>query len=366
MKRILYLSHTATVAGGETSLLNLQRGLDRGRFTPVLHAPSEGPLTEQWRAQGGEVVVDGAGIGGFARTIRRRARDLRVDLIHANGYPRLKRAAIAGYATGLPVVCHCRNMLTADNRDYRWPRIWPFARRIDRYLAISGAVRDDIVTTMRVGAERIRVIHNPVDVARFQVERGAFRRELRIEPNEFLIGQVGQIEPRKAPIDLVRAFAQLLPRHPRLRAVIVGEDVYGAWAEYREELIETIERLGLGGRIVLAGQRHDIPQVMRDLDLLVMPSLREPFGRVLIEAMAAGTPAIGSRVDGVPEILDDGETGLMTPPGDPDALAAAIERLVVDGALRARIIDAAGRKARASFSLERHVAAVTAVYDELL
>lgn len=365
-RRILFLSHTSVLAGGEHSLLHLHRGLDRARWEGALAAPAEGELTERFRAQGGEVFVLEAGMAAWLGRMRRYAREARIDLLHANGYPRLKRAALLAYATGLPAVCHARNMSADATRDYLWPRSWPYVRRVDRFIAISGAVREDLSAALRVRPGRIRVVHNPVEADAFQGPRGAFRAELGVPEDAFLLGQVGQIEPRKGQLELVRAVASLLPRLPNLRLAVVGDDVYGAWPDYKREVLGTVAREGLEGRVLLTGVRRDVPQVMRDLDALAMPSRREPFGRVLIEAMAAGTPVIATRVDGVPEIVDDGETGLLVPPGDPEALAAAIERLAGDPGLRAALAERAGRVVRERFSLARHVAGVTAVYEELL
>jgi glycosyltransferase involved in cell wall biosynthesis len=194
----------------------------------------------------------------------------------------------------------------------------------------------------------------------------ALRREWGVEPDEVLVGQVGRLSAWKGPEDLLAAAAQVAARRDKVRFVLVGDVVPGE-EERLGRLRAQSAALGLEDRVIWAGFRTDVPQVMAALDLLVLPSrLPEPFGMVLLEAMATGKPVIATDQGGPREIVRDGETGFLVPPGDPTALAEAISTLAADAALRRQMGLAARARAVQRFSLTPYVAAVEALYQDLL
>jgi glycosyltransferase involved in cell wall biosynthesis len=184
-------------------------------------------------------------------------------------------------------------------------RVPPFWRRADIVLADSQAV------AARLRGLSAQVVYGPVEpdppaaAAPWPTGNGP------------VIGFVGRIEPRKGPLDLVRAAAAIRAGAPGARVVLVGDDPYGADPEY----VRTV-------RAASDVEHHpwsaNAPGLMRHLDVLVLPSRGEPFGTVLAEAMAVGTPVVATSVDGLPEVVKDGVTGRLVPPGDPDRLAAAV------------------------------------------
>jgi glycosyltransferase involved in cell wall biosynthesis len=184
----------------------------------------------------------------------------------------------------------------------RVPRIW---RRADLVLADSQAVAD------RLSGLQPHVVYGPVDPD-----------PPPIDPpwpsgSGPVIGFVGRIEPRKGPLDLVRAAPAIRRAAPDARIVIVGDDPYRSAPEYTRQVIESTE-------VEHYPWVENAPGLMRHLDVLVLPSRQEPFGTVLAEAMAVGTPVVATQVDGLPEVVRDGITGQLVAPGDIDGLAAAI------------------------------------------
>jgi glycosyltransferase involved in cell wall biosynthesis len=165
-----------------------------------------------------------------------------------------------------------------------------------------------------------------------------------------VVGFVGRIEPRKAPLDFIAAASLIGARVPDARCVLVGDDIYELDPDYTERVESAARQAG----VQRYGWVDNAPGLMRHLDVLVLPSLQEPFGTVLSEAMAVGTPVVATRVGGLPEVVEDGVTGRLVAPGDPSALAEATLD-VLDR--RAEMSDAA-RVAAGRFSTPAHTDAV--------
>jgi glycosyltransferase involved in cell wall biosynthesis len=174
------------------------------------------------------------------------------------------------------------------------------------------------------------------------------------------------VQPWKGQDVTLKAVAALAPEFPTLKCVLAGGVVRGAeW--FHERIVEFVAAQGLGGRVQLLGSRKDVPDVLNALDVVVHASVTpEPFGRILIEAMSLGKPLIASGAGGVLEIVEDGRSGLLVPPGDASAMAAALRRLLADPALRASIGAAGRTRAHDHFSVEHFAHAMQDVYDQVL
>jgi glycosyltransferase involved in cell wall biosynthesis len=389
--RILFVNTAGAIGGAERSLLGLIGGLDTSRFEPTAVLFRDGPLTRELERIGVPttvVPVDGsvhrlslkgtqsslAGsavaalrsmhvVVSLARTIRRR----RVSLVHTNGLKAHLIAGAAGRLARARVLWHLRDIVG----DSAWE---------NRTLAIGSRFADRIIAnsdaTSRAVAGRARcpiaTVHNGVDTRRFHpgVDGSRFRHDLGINDGSPLIAMVGMFAPWKGQDVFLRAAKQVAERCPSARFVLVGDEIYSTngHGSYAARLHALASELELEPRVLFAGYRDDMPQVMASIDLLVHASVQaEPFGRVLIEAMAAGKPVIATRAGGVTEIVVDGETGTLVPPGNAEALAGAmVSAIELSPEGRRRL----GRKGRARveerFSLQRHVDAVTAIYASVL
>lgn len=240
-------------------------------------------------------------------------------------------------------------------------------RWADRIVVASQAMTRDLARR-GIPTERIRHIPHGIDTERFRPasEDDAFRRELGIASDTPLIGTVGRLHPWKGQRHFLEAAALITRRRPAARFVVVGDITSTAEERYRWEILRLADALGLGERCYFPGTRTDIPSVMRALDVFVLSSIREPFGWVLLEAQACGTPVVSFAVDGTPEALQDGTGGVLVPAPDSQALADAVLRLLDDPAARHAMATAGREWVHAHFSLEAMVQRTEALYREVL
>jgi glycosyltransferase involved in cell wall biosynthesis len=297
--RILAVCAVAHPGGAEIGLLRLARRLVARGHELTLATPGPGPMDEA----GLPVVrVDLGGLerGAGARAlasfgpVRRLARGF--DLVYLNG-------TVSGRL--LPALVGRRTVLHVHDIVDRVPRFWSLASAV---LADSGAVAQRLKPRLDA-----HVVYCPVELDVPDVPAPWPARN----GGGAVVGFVGRIEPRKGPLDLVRAAAAIHAGAPGSRIVLVGDDPYDSAPEYAAQVraAEGVEHIPWVA---------DGAAVMRHLDVLVAPSRQEPFGTVLAEAMAAGTPVVATRVGGLAEVVADGETGRLVTPGRPDELAAAV------------------------------------------
>jgi glycosyltransferase involved in cell wall biosynthesis len=208
--------------------------------------------------------------------------------------------------------------------------------------------------------QRIEVVHNGVDAPPAHAN-GSLRAELGIPEGAPLVGEVARLCDVKGQRELIAALAQV----PDARLVLVGEDLEQGGA-FRAGLERDAERAGVRDRVVFAGYRPDARALLGELDVFALPSWTEGLPLGVLEAMASARPVVATPVGGTPELVTDGETGLLVPPRDPDALAAALRRLLADADLRRRLGEAGERRAREEFSLDAMCSRVLAIYDEVV
>jgi L-malate glycosyltransferase len=383
--RVLFVNHTAQVSGAERSLLDLVRDLD-GRVEPHLACP-EGDLLDRARAL--EVPThritgtDGSlrlhplrtpqSLAEIARSraeIRRLAAGCDADIVHANSV----RAGLMAVAWGRRrprVVVHLRDCLPRSRTAGCVRRV------IDRGADAVIANSEHTAASFRVPGPRARLValHDFLDLEAYRPGRTdatAARRRLGAQPEATLIGVVAQITPWKGQDDAIRIVHLLRDRWPGLHLLIIGSAKFASAAtrfrndEYLMALHRMVETLGLAGRVRFLGEREDVPELLAALDAVLVPSWEEPFGRVVVEAMAMGLPVLATRVGGPAELVTDGRDGLLLTPRDPRSWADALDRLLSSpGALAAM-----GRRARHTavtrFSLAAHAERLLEVYGETL
>lgn len=354
-------NHAEIVGGGEESLLGLLGALDGARWTPAVVVPAEGAVAARARALGGAVHViplpslrrPGPALARSVTALRRLVMATAAALVHANGSRAMAYAGVAARLARRPVIWHVR----IGERDPLLDRALGWLA--DRVIVISHAVARRFPAAL---APKVRVVHNGVDLGRFtpRPAPAGLRRRLGVPDVAPAVVSVGRFVAFKGYAHLLDAAAALGAARPAAHWVLVGD------GELRGELEAQARRLGLAGRVHFTGWREDVPDLMALGDLFVLPSLAEHFGRVLIEAMAMAKPVVATAAGGVPEIVVPGETGLLVPPADPRALAAAVRELLDDPARAGRLGAAGRRRAEAVFSIERHAELVARVYGEVL
>jgi glycosyltransferase involved in cell wall biosynthesis len=303
--RLLAVAPVTEPGGAETTLLRLVRELAARGWAITLAAPRPGALLEAAAGAGHRTeLLDQGGLGrrtGAAAVrawprARRLGREADVVLLNGTVCGRLLPAL-----RGLPA----RTVLSVHDVASRVPRMWGAA---DVVLAASRAVADSLAPL------RAEVVYAPVDLDPPPAEPPW------APGGGPIVAFLGRIEPRKAPLDLVRAAPTIHAGAPGSRVVLVGDDPY----ELDPAYTELVERAAADAGVERCGWVENGPGLMRHVDVLVLPSRQEPFGTVLAEAMAVSTPVVATRVGGLAEVVDDGVTGRLVEPGDPEALATAV------------------------------------------
>lgn len=259
----------------------------------------------------------------------------RIQVVLTNMDKELRFAGIAARLAGVRAVFPRRGI------DYPLKNRWRYRFAYTKLASMVIANSEATARALRRNApwlpeERITVIYNGVDPAPFACAARRLRQEYRLPAHAKVIGFVGQLDERKGIYYLLQAFEQVYRRHPEAVLLVVGE------GPLREWVVTTAAARGLASAVILTGFRDEVPAVMRSIDLLVLPSLWEGFGIVLIEAMAAGKPVVTTAVSSMPEIVLHNRTGLLVPPGNVEALAEAMCALLEEPA-RARRMGRAGR-----------------------
>lgn len=374
MQTVVYVDHSPVFGGAERSLLLLMEGLRGGRYRPVLVTEEGSALDVAARSAGirvapvhlgkirlrGNPVLALLRLGGGVLKIARAVRRSRARIVHANVMRAAPYAGLAAKLTGARFVWHVR-----DIHKERW-----FSRLV-------GALADVVVANSAASAEALPdavrrktvVVHNGVDLSRFhpgQQDRAAFRASIGVPDGAPLIGNVGWVSPWKNQMLFVGAAAKIMERRPDARFVLVGQASDPVYFRYWADVQEKAKAL-LGDHVVLTGSREDIAGVLGGLDVLLHTAMDEPFGRVVIEAMAMGTPVVALAGGGVDEIVVDGVTGALVKRSSDDAarLADAVIALI-DDKERSEAFGRAGLQ-RATQHFDSRVSArqIELIYDRL-
>jgi glycosyltransferase involved in cell wall biosynthesis len=251
-------------------------------------------------------------------------------------------------------------------------RITDKDRVIDRILE-PFAIK--IITNSKAAAQRfswvknqskIVTIYNGLDLKTFDEKKDVtkIKKELSIENKDIVIGTVAKLQPKKGIHILLNAAAPIIKKFPSIKFLIVGDDADTAGA-YLKQLKSLVHQLNITEHIIFSGYRDDIPQIMEVIDIFLFPSFSESFGRSLLEAMAASKPIIASNVGGIPEVVVDGETGMLIPPGNSTELAAAISYLLKNNNLRKKMGTKGRKRVEELFTMEKNVKSIEKLYIEL-
>jgi glycosyltransferase involved in cell wall biosynthesis len=370
---ILFLHSSAGRYGADRQLLAITSALDRSRFTPVAVLPERGELAPLLEAADVETIVAPLAVLRRAdlgprvalRLVRSSADELEsiavargISLVHSNTSVIASGHTLAQTA-GIPHVLHVREIYP------RVPLAWPAWRRrllrADRLLCVSRAVASQFIDS-----EHVAVVHDGVAHVPTRGEREAARAALGLDAGRFAVALLGRISAWKGQIVLAQALAE-----PPLATIGAIGLVAGApWPGVEgplKQLERLRERAGLADRLRVLDFQTDLGTLLGAVDAVAVPSTRpDPFPNAALEAAAAGVPVVAAAHGGLPEMLRDGETGVLVEPGDPGALATALRSLADDPARARAIGQAAAADVAARFPAARMVAAVQAHYDALL
>ena len=341
----------------------LQRGV---AVTPVI-LREPGSLGASAKAQGLPFTFlhrhpyDPGTLVDFLQIIRRE----RIQVLHLQGFGSTFFGRIAARLLGLPVIVHVH----ADHR-FEPKHYPPFVQAMDHalaghtnhVLAISEAVAHFAIEQQGFNRNQVEVMHNPVDLHRFRPadldDRAAGRNALGLASDAPVVICVARFDPVKGVDLLIEAWPDVVAAIPRAALLLLGD------GPSRESLEQRARSLGLSASVRFLGYRSDVESILHVADLSVVPSRSEGLSLAAIESMASGVPVVAARVGGLPEVVRDGETGLLVEPENPPALAAAMSRLLGNAALRTRLA-AAGRRCSLAYDLDTYCARLENLYRRL-
>jgi glycosyltransferase involved in cell wall biosynthesis len=362
--RVVQILASGTSGGAQEHVYSLLTRLDRSRYLASVISLSPGSAERRIARLGVPVHVldepdDAIAVGAVAALLT----DLRPDVVHNHMYRAElvgTRAALALAEAGRPrpyVVgtVHSSRIRSPEDREVL-RRLTP---RMDRLIAVSRAIENKIAQE-RPSAVPVSLIYNGVDLVRYDHTDPCctLREEYGLPEAAPIVGVVARLEPEKGHPTLLEAWPSVLRRVPLARLLVVGE------GSRRSELEAQAAALGLDGTVVFTGRRDDVPAVTAALDVAVLPSYREAQGLAILEAMALSRPVVASAVGGIPEMIEDGRTGLLVPPHDAGALADAIVRLLTDHPYADMLARGGHDLVHERFCVELMVQAIEDIYDE--
>jgi glycosyltransferase involved in cell wall biosynthesis len=373
IKILKFITHFG-VGGTERQFLYLTKGLDRSRFDIRVGCMAkiggfmkdvEALKVPIWEYTTKSLYSPKTLSGQFklARDIRREG----IQIIHSYGfYPNVFTIAPAALGTRCVTIASVRDTGVFSDRHRMRSLTQSLACRLaDCVLANSNAVRTWL-TKQGLKSHDIRVIPNGIVLPpeRDPREEFSIRAEFNIDRNAPLIAVISRLTRTKGMEFFLEAAAALVQRHPSVRFLIVGESC--AEPEYRFELQKQAETLGLKERMIFTGQRTDVPKILREVDISVLPSLSESFSNTLLESMANGLPVVATDVGGNPELVNDGINGILVPPQDAGALCRAMTQLLESPTLARRLSEAAREKVVREYSLDSVLRQTEDLYMSLL
>jgi glycosyltransferase involved in cell wall biosynthesis len=299
--------------------------------------------------------------------VRRQLSWLAPDLVHANTLRAGIIASLAVMGSGRVVIWHVHDILPRHPLSMAI-RFLAWSLRRTQIIAVSHATASAFRGSLPFG-DRIHVIHNGTNLNQFPLKCAGnveLRRKMGIPEEAFLVCAIGQICARKGLLELLEAFEQISKSTPQMHLAIAGKVVFVHEERYFESLLRAVAEPGVSDRVHFVGEVSDVSGLLQAADLLVLNSRQEPFGLVLVEAMASGTPVLATRVGGIPEIVRDRENGWLIEKGDTTGLSKKLLELSRDRSLLERIAHAAHYETCPEFSLERFQSRLHGLYAELI
>ena len=386
-KTVLYIDHFPDIGGGQMSLLTRIDNLDREEWRPIVVAPkTEGefhtkldkrdiqvirlPLNrgdirnkneKKVIRQPVEALRNISTVLNASRHLLHTIREHDVALVHSNSFKAAVLSALPARLARVPFVFHARSSRAYSDHGV-----------LDHYVCANAthivANSEFTADTFGKWSKKTSVIYSPIDLEQFDATTAdgtGVREELDVG-DEPLVGVVGRLTPRKRQTDLVRAVPDIVKTYPEAQFLLIGGEYEGLDGSYVDELRSLVERLDVSDRVTFTGYREDIQDVMDALDVMVLPSLKEPLGRVVIEALLLETPVVATDAGGIPEIISHGKTGLLVPELDPEAISDAVLRLLNEPETARELASVGRERVRQTFSADTITRQEETLYREIL
>lgn len=365
MKNVLHLCESSDTGGAESMLVSLVDGLDKTRYRSLVCLLSEGWLNGQLEKRRIETVVipqpysfDFPWLFRAYRLLRERS----IDVMHSHEFATNVYASLLSRVTGIPVIT------TVHGKNYYGERgrrrlAYRFVARQSRMVAVSQDLKRFLMQRVAIPSDRIRVVHNGIDLGRYAVQaenHRSVRNDLGIGPDQRVIGTVGNLFAVKGQVYLLRACQAVARTFPDFVLLVAGEgDQLGA-------LEKEASDLGIANNVKFLGFREDVPVLLQAMDIFVLPSLSEGLPLSVLEALSLQKPVVATNVGGIPEIVEDGVTGFLVPPKNPDALAKAILQMLQHPRIAADMGQAGRKRVEEDFGLAKMLREYQSLYEEAL
>jgi glycosyltransferase involved in cell wall biosynthesis len=378
--RLVKVMTTFAAGGTEGQVANLARRIDRTRFDLRFACLRKWGYyldeIEQRRIPVTEYpVTTFLSPYAFVQQVRfaREMRAQHIDIVHSYNFYSNVFAVPAAKLAGVPlVVASIRDQGVYLSRMQKHAQKWACSFA-DLILVNAHSIRDWLLEE-GYAAHKIHVIRNGIDLSRYAPRStlSTVRAELGLPESAPLVLMLSRLNPQKGVDDFIKAAALVRLQRPDVRFLLIGEKLqykdgaYGPDANYHRYLHELCTNLGVDDSIVFTGHRSDVPELLAEGCVSVLPTHSEGLSNTLLESMAAGLPVVATRVGGNAELVDDGVNGILVPPQAPATLANAVLRILNDKAMAQRFSSAARAKAADHFSMEKMVRDTEALYAELL
>ena len=360
---VLLITPHFKIGGTESQVFNIATRMDRSRFVPyVISVGEDCGQAADYLKNGVEArsfrLIDFFKIASFIKAGR-------IDIVHSFYY-----GDFAGWELIAARLAGVRVFLTSRRNIGYWrkPRHYFFDifrnRFTDLVIANSEAVKEKAVADEKMASDKIAVVYNGIDCSMYEKfadpdERRKVRKELNAGDSDKIIGMIGTVKKVKGYEFFLCAANKILEKNKMVRFVIAGR---GSDTEYFKKMVE---RYKLDDRILLLGESKDVKKILASMDIFMYSSLSEGLPNVILEAMALGKPIVSTDVGGIKEVLRDGQTALLVPSHDPDALAKAAEKLLQDAAMAGRIGTAAREEVRRNFGIDKCVRQYEVLYEKI-
>ncbi len=370
-KSILYLNRISEIGGAEVSLQELMGSLEGTGYWPVVVLGGEGPLLQRLQGMGIEAYTfpfetcHYKNPLPFIRTIiflKNIIKKHRIKLIHSNMFWDNQYGVISAKLSRIPHVLHVRGFV---NSQYTWKSFYCLGTVVicnsqhtcHQFICATGFKK------------RVEVVYNGIDVNLFKpdrMKRSATRKNYGFTDNDFVMGMAGSIIEEKGQFQLLKSIHSILIENRNYKVLIAGNNKIGPESDYYERIKAFIANNKLEDQVLLLDFVEDMPSFYNALDVFLLPSFKEPFGRVLIEAMATKIPIVASNVDGVPEVVGHGKTGYLVDSKDGEGWRQHIKRLVDNEGLRKELGEVGRQRVIDNFTLDHVTSRIVSIYNSLI
>lgn len=404
-QRILYIERPAFLGGSVIGLYQLVCGLDTDRYEPIILFYGPNPYRQHFEDLGHKVITlseaaptppatttntrdiavsleryhkclaEGYRLAKqsylllrsdlpLAWRIGKLIKQYNIDLVHHNNnLPGNRATIIAAWLARVPQVCHVRMLLEFSVID-RF-----LARSVNAFIYMSTAI-EQLYHNLGIPTDKGQVIYDAFDTDIYKQPNlpHELQSELGITNQDYVISNIGRIDWWKGQDYFLQAIAEVVQKQPQVKALIIGEpDATPATQAYYQKLQHLVKELDLSEHVIFTGFRSDIPQILAATNMVVHSSSEpEPFGRVIIEGMAAGKPVIATAAGGVLDIIEDGITGILVPPKNAASMAQAAHQLIKHQDQAKKMGQYAQKHVEERYSIDKHAAAVQQLYQRIL